>query len=204
MGNLGELAPHEARDAAGFIESMQQLKERSGLTYRKLEERAARSGDVLARSTLADVLRRRTLPRPDVLAAFVRACGDGHWVGAWLDARDRVRRGLAEELVSVPGPTLQRLHQQMLTSDPALGFAAPAATVFTVRPVQVPVPRQLPAPPGSFVGRDGELAALDSMLKQRSDDNSVLVICVIGGAGGIGQTWLALRWAHQRLDDFPD
>lgn len=90
MGNLGELSPYEARDAAGFIQSMQQLKERSGLTYRELEEQAARNGDVLARSTLADILRRTSLPRPDLLAAFVRACGDGERVDAWLDARDRI------------------------------------------------------------------------------------------------------------------
>ncbi|MFD8963868.1 helix-turn-helix domain-containing protein [Streptomyces sp. NPDC059568] len=95
MGNLGELSPYEARDAAGFVESMRQLKERSGLTYRQLEERAARNGDVLARSTLADILRRTSLPRPDVLAAFVRACGDGQRVGAWLDARDRIAAGIA-------------------------------------------------------------------------------------------------------------
>jgi hypothetical protein len=96
MGNLGELpphedvSPHEVRDDAGFIASMQRLKERSGLTYRELEERAARSGDVLARSTLADVLRRKSLPRPEVLVAFVRACGDGERVDAWLATRDRV------------------------------------------------------------------------------------------------------------------
>jgi hypothetical protein len=69
---------------------MQQLKELSGLTYRELEERAAQSGDLLARSTLSDILRRTSVPRPDVLAAFVRACGDGQRVGAWLDARDRI------------------------------------------------------------------------------------------------------------------
>ncbi|MFI2511251.1 hypothetical protein [Streptomyces sp. NPDC018972] len=69
---------------------MQQLKERSGLTYRELEERAARNGDMPARSTLADVLRRTSLPRPDVLAAFVRACGDGQRAGSWLEARERI------------------------------------------------------------------------------------------------------------------
>ncbi|GGT15860.1 helix-turn-helix domain-containing protein [Streptomyces griseoviridis] len=107
MGNLGELSPyedvppHEVRDVAGFIASMQRLKERSGLTYRELEERAARSGDVLARSTLADVLRRTSLPRPEVLAAFVRACGDGERVDAWLDARDRLA---AARTITAPVP----------------------------------------------------------------------------------------------------
>jgi transcriptional regulator with XRE-family HTH domain len=95
MGNLEELSPYAARDAADFVAAMQQLKERAGLTYRELEERAARNGDVLARSTLADILRRTSLPRTDVLAAFVRACGDGQRVGAWLDARERIATGTA-------------------------------------------------------------------------------------------------------------
>ncbi|MEV0265428.1 XRE family transcriptional regulator [Streptomyces sp. NPDC050617] len=104
MGGPGELSPRDARDAAAFVELMRRLKERSGLTYRELEERAARRGDVLARSTLADVLRRGSLPRADVVAAFVRACGDertdggGRWVDAWLEVRAR----LAEEVEAVP------------------------------------------------------------------------------------------------------
>jgi hypothetical protein len=104
MGSLGELSPYEARDAAGFVESMQQLKERSGLTYRELEEQAARNGDVLARSTLADILRRTSLPRPDLLAAFVRACGDGQRVDAWLDARDRIAADVAAVSAAAPSP----------------------------------------------------------------------------------------------------
>ncbi|MEU3661404.1 XRE family transcriptional regulator [Streptomyces sp. NPDC032940] len=93
MGNLGELSPYEAKDAAGFVESMRRLKALSGRTYRELEEQAARNGDVLARSTLADLLRRTSLPRPELLAAFVRACGDERRVGAWLDARERIAAG---------------------------------------------------------------------------------------------------------------
>jgi hypothetical protein len=94
--NLGEcqpqkgVSPHEVRDVAGFVAMMQRLKDHSGLTYRELEERAALRGDALARSTLADVLRRTSLPRPEVLAAFVRACGDGERVDAWLATRDRL------------------------------------------------------------------------------------------------------------------
>jgi hypothetical protein len=102
MGNLGELSPYEAQDAADFVQSMQQLKERSGLTYRELEEQAARNGDVLARSTLADILRRTSLPRPDVLTAFVRACGDGQRVDAWLDARNRLATGVSAVPATAP------------------------------------------------------------------------------------------------------
>ncbi|MFI9237265.1 peptidoglycan-binding protein [Streptomyces sp. NPDC053079] len=90
MASQGDMAPHGARDAAEFVALMRQLKERSGLTYRQLEERAAGRGEVLARSTLADALRREALPRSEMLSAFVRACGDDHEVDAWLEARDRI------------------------------------------------------------------------------------------------------------------
>ncbi|MGV9246246.1 XRE family transcriptional regulator [Streptomyces sp. NPDC003710] len=104
MGDVGDVSPYEAEDAAGFVESLRRLKERSGLTYRELEDRAARNGEMLARSTLADLLRRTSLPRPDLLAAFVRACGDGERVGAWLDARDRIATDVTVMPVADPGP----------------------------------------------------------------------------------------------------
>ncbi|MEU0009314.1 XRE family transcriptional regulator [Streptomyces sp. NPDC006314] len=103
VGELEELSPYAAREAAGFVETMKRLKEQSGLTYRELEEQAARNGDVLARSTLADMLRRTSLPRPDVLAAFVRACGDGQRVGDWVDARDRIAAQTVAAADTAPG-----------------------------------------------------------------------------------------------------
>ncbi|MEU8111970.1 helix-turn-helix domain-containing protein [Micromonospora sp. NPDC048947] len=88
-----ELRPDDASDPAEFVEMLRQLKDRSGLTYRQLEQRAASTGDVLARSTAADILRRSTLPRPEVVAAFVRACGAGDQVETWLAARHRLAAG---------------------------------------------------------------------------------------------------------------
>lgn len=118
MGNLRELSPDAARNAAGFVESMKQLKALSGLTYRELEERAARNGEVLARSTLADVLRRTGLPRPEVLAAFVRACGDGERVDAWLAARERIASAAGEADPEPSAPPSTALEAPPPTEEP--------------------------------------------------------------------------------------
>lgn len=90
MAILGGLEPGEARTPAEYVGLLRRLKEHSGLTYRQLEERAAERGDVLARSTLADVLRRDVLPRAEVVSALVRACGPEEDVAEWLAARQRL------------------------------------------------------------------------------------------------------------------
>ncbi|MFE6621429.1 helix-turn-helix domain-containing protein [Streptomyces sp. NPDC008086] len=102
METRGDTDPQQARDTAEFVAALRELKDRSGLTYRQLEERAAKQGEVLPRSTLADVLRGRTLPRPELLAAFVRACGDGERSAQWLTARDELARGKGAEESGVP------------------------------------------------------------------------------------------------------
>ncbi|GAA2828940.1 ATP-binding protein [Crossiella cryophila] len=63
-----------------------------------------------------------------------------------------------------------------------------------------PIPRQLPPAPTSFVGRTPELTALTNAL----GGNATVAITALAGTGGIGKTALALHWAHQRLEDFPD
>ncbi|RSO10823.1 XRE family transcriptional regulator [Streptomyces sp. WAC 06783] len=90
MDIRGNTDPAAARDVTEFLAMLRDLKERRGLTYRQLEQRAAEQGEVLARSTLADVLGGRRLPRPEVLAVFVRACGEGERLTAWLEARENV------------------------------------------------------------------------------------------------------------------
>ncbi|MEU7103714.1 RICIN domain-containing protein [Streptomyces sp. NPDC046215] len=105
MEGQGEPSPHEARDAAAFVALLRELKRRSGLTYRQLEERAAGRGEVLPRSTLAGVLRHNALPRAEILTAFLGACGEDHRAGDWLRARERLAGGGAPE-VARPGGEL--------------------------------------------------------------------------------------------------
>ncbi|MBV9380722.1 MAG: tetratricopeptide repeat protein [Streptosporangiaceae bacterium] len=70
------------------------------------------------------------------------------------------------------------------------------------------VPHQLPAHTPHFVGRADELARLTSLLDRAAGPSQhaggTLIISAIGGTAGIGKTALALRWAHQEADRFPD
>jgi tetratricopeptide (TPR) repeat protein len=65
------------------------------------------------------------------------------------------------------------------------------------------VPRQLPAAVAGFAGRTDELAAL-MLLLERPPSGGTVVISAVDGAAGIGKTALALCWAHQVVDRFPD
>ncbi|MDX2692527.1 helix-turn-helix domain-containing protein [Streptomyces ipomoeae] len=86
-----ELDPGAARTSAEYVALLRRLKEHSGLTFRQLEQKAAERGDILARSTLADVLRRDALPRAEIVTALVRACGvPKNDEPAWLEARERI------------------------------------------------------------------------------------------------------------------
>ncbi|MFF9014697.1 helix-turn-helix domain-containing protein [Streptomyces sp. NPDC014870] len=91
-GGGGAPDPREATDAASFIALLQQLKDWSGLTYRELSARAEALGEVLPRSTVANMLARSTVPREELLATFVRACGVSP---GELDSWQGVRKELA-------------------------------------------------------------------------------------------------------------
>ena len=66
------------------------------------------------------------------------------------------------------------------------------------------VPRQLPAASRSFTGRARELAALSALVERDLRQASGVVIAALTGMAGIGKTALAVHWAHQVADRFPD
>jgi tetratricopeptide (TPR) repeat protein len=65
-------------------------------------------------------------------------------------------------------------------------------------------PRQLPPAPRQFVGRAEELKELSELLDQVSSSGTTAVISVISGTAGVGKTALAVHWAHQVAEHFPD
>ncbi|WP_234389020.1 AfsR/SARP family transcriptional regulator [Streptomyces sp. AS58] len=124
-------------------------------------------------------------------------------LGAYEDMRVRLR----DELGADPGENLRRVHEAVLHQDDAFLLrppTPPSPAPATLRPSAVPA--ELPHDTPGFAGRTGELARLHALLpreQERAEANTV-VISAIGGAAGIGKTALAVRWAHQVRDLFPD
>ena len=142
----------------------------STLTYREL---AARTG--WSQTAIAEYFTARTLPPTDRLDGLLELLGaTPAEQRALATARDRVEEAA------------RRTRGRDRTAPPA---AAAESTG---------VPRQLPAPPDMFTGRERELALLDEALDGTGG------VCAVSGMGGTGKTWLALHWAHSRRERFPD
>jgi len=116
----------------------------------------------------------------------------------------QLRERLADELGADPSHTLQRLHQQILTDDPALAPPPSQPDEDQSDTTVTLVPRQLLADIMHFTGRADALKTLDGLAGQVSRTGGAVVIPVIDGTAGIGKTALAIHWAHQHADRFPD
>jgi DNA-binding SARP family transcriptional activator len=136
--------------------------------------------------------------------------------GDWAKASARLEAALAlwrgRPLEDVPGDRLalraaQRLHEMRLGAAEDLAAALHQLSPDGAGPPNgaglAVVPHQLPPAPTSFTGRQRELRLLTGWLDGGSSAG-VPVILVVTGTAGVGKTALALQWAHQRRDRFPD
>jgi DNA-binding SARP family transcriptional activator len=123
-----------------------------------------------------------------------------HRVGRTADALEvyaHTRKTLADELGIDPGHDLQQQHQIILRGT----RLRPARVRHT--PQAGPVPEQLPADVRGFTGRVDYLAPLGTLLSTE-DNPSAARIAAISGTAGVGKTALAVHWAHQVKNRFPD
>jgi tetratricopeptide (TPR) repeat protein/transcriptional regulator with XRE-family HTH domain len=165
-------------DVAAFGKQLCACRRSAGLSQ---EELAGPSG--LSIRAIANLERGRTRwPHP----GSVRRLADA------LELRDRARA----EFVAAAGRRLVRdaAASSRAASDDRL-VAAGGGRV---------VPRQLPGSVRLFVGRGRELADLTDRLERAGSTPAAMVISAIGGAAGVGKTALAVHWAHQVAERFPD
>jgi tetratricopeptide (TPR) repeat protein/transcriptional regulator with XRE-family HTH domain len=146
--------------------------------------------------------------------------------GGWLRRR-RFAAGLTqEELAERAGLSVRAIRdlERGTTSRPyrnsigkladALGLSEadlvgltrvkPQAASVTVQASGYPVPRQLPSAAAGFTGRSAELKTLAGLLERDGSPPGTMLISAIGGTAGVGKTALAVHWAHQAADRFPD
>jgi tetratricopeptide (TPR) repeat protein len=170
-------------------------------TYRSLETHADQDGRALRTSTVSNLLNGPGTPRWDTVETFVRACA--------RYARVRQIR-LPAELVD-----LDRWHAAYRDMENTLSDQAARREQVAGRPVpsrrrRLAIPAQLPSDVSTFTGRAQHLADLDKLLPSHErartthDRATAVVISAIDGTAGVGKTALAVHWAHQVRDRFPD
>jgi DNA-binding SARP family transcriptional activator/tetratricopeptide (TPR) repeat protein len=143
--------------------------------------------------------------RQQTVRRLMRGLHDGGHTAEALAVFDGFRTRLAEDLGLDPDGALNELHQRILRAEvpspvhPPQPPARPALKRRDEADSAPPVPAQLPADTSVFVGRETQLAQLDSLLEPGAPS-----MAAVTGAGGCGKTALAVHWGYRRRDRFPD
>jgi DNA-binding SARP family transcriptional activator/predicted negative regulator of RcsB-dependent stress response/DNA-binding XRE family transcriptional regulator len=165
------------------------------LEYAEVAAAAGRSGRVLEQ--LRALAEREPLDER-VLARLMMALGATGQQAAALRVFEEARTRLDQELGVTPGQELAGAHLRILR-----GEADPPGSAGGSREGRV-LPRQLPSAVRHFAGREAELEALWEALDQAGPPAGAVVISAIGGMAGVGKTALAVHWAQEAADRFPD
>ncbi|SDT34051.1 Predicted ATPase [Friedmanniella luteola] len=165
---------HEADGAAApFAHRLRALRERVGLTQEELASRAGLTSHAVS------ALERgaRTRPYPHTVRALATALE--------LDGAEQ-----AALIASLPSRRAPAATQP--TPAPATPERRPTSSAPTPPPGVV-------VPPTPLHGRDGDLAALTSLVR-----SGRVRLVTLTGMGGVGKTRLAVALAAALADDFPD
>jgi tetratricopeptide (TPR) repeat protein len=165
-----------------------------------LEERAATLLSLGRHADVVDDLNRLVGEHPfrerlwELLMRALRAAGRR---AEALSAYRTARRALAEDLGLEPGPELRDLHRSIIAERATGTGDEPAAPA-----------RVVPGPTaGGGVRLHRTPAAarpVEHDARRESRRAAALVLATITGTAGIGKTALAVHWAHQIRDRFPD
>ncbi|WP_432148286.1 BTAD domain-containing putative transcriptional regulator [Streptomyces sp. bgisy029] len=130
-------------------------------------------------------------------ALRVRALRDAGRTAEALAAYEEVRTVLSDRLGTDPGPELRTLYGKLLQQEPVPpGLLTPVEPPAAPKP-SPPAPGNLRARLTSFVGRDGDIAAL------REDLTRTRLVTLLG-PGGAGKTRLSQETAEAVADAWPD
>ncbi|MEU2428959.1 BTAD domain-containing putative transcriptional regulator [Streptomyces sp. NPDC007861] len=133
------------------------------------------------------------------LILTLASCGEQ---AAALNVFSRLRDRLDKELGIAPSAEVRDAHLRVLRQQLPLAQRPDHPAPADRTALTGPLPAQLPARAGSYVGRRRQMRKLDALVSPDPARRSHVVAVV--GAPGVGKTALAKHWAHARREHFED